>query len=93
MSWKIHDEWVDLGLQRHTVLFKNPDLGPNHPGHHLIHHMQVSSCPTCGRTNPRNPVDFEKVKQEVLAGLNANHKLALEYSEQYRNVRKGTGPK
>jgi len=93
VSWKIHDEWIDLGRQRHTVLFRNSDLGPDHPGHHLIHHMQIPACPTCGAPRPKDPVEFEKVKAEVLAGLNDHHRKVLRYAEARPGVRKGTGPK
>jgi hypothetical protein len=65
MSWQIKDEWIDLGLGRHTVVFHNPEamvfdakLGKEVPAeHHLIHHFKRDACPTCGHVQHRNDAD------------------------------------
>jgi hypothetical protein len=90
MSWAIHDEFVDFGNFRHTVIFKNRDTGAEH---HLIHEFKLHSCPHCGvvKTQPNGePIDFALLKAETLAALQAHHKTVLQYGEKHVNIRRGS---
>jgi hypothetical protein len=96
MAWQITDEYIDLIRSRHVVIFKNPEYGPEHPGHHLIHDFRLNVCPHCGTPHQNaigEPVDFEKVKTETLAALHAHHRVAMQKKEANPRVRIGTKPK
>ncbi len=93
MAWQIKDEWIDLAQARHTVIFHNPDTAAEH---HLIHEFNLVACPHCGV--PRidsawKPIDFEKMKTDTFAKLNAHHQTVMKYCAQHARVRLGTGPK
>jgi hypothetical protein len=90
MSWTIHDEFIDLSQARHVVVFKNRDTGTEH---HLINLFGLKACPTCGTVKASEPVDFEKLKSDTLATLNAHHRTMLQYREKHSRVRLGTEPK
>jgi len=93
MSWKIHDEWIDLAQSRHVVIYKNSDTGAEH---HLVHDFKIGSCPHCGRMNGEyagGPVDFAAAKHDTLKQLHAHHAQVMQYRELHPHVRLGNGPK
>lgn len=92
MSWKEHDEWIDLVRGRHTVLYRNSDTGAVH---HLIYDFHLPACPHCGavKVATAEPVDFHTVKANTLATLNAHHQRMLKHKENHSRVRTGSGPK
>ena len=93
MSWKIHDEWLDLAASRHVVIFRNSDTGAEH---HLIHEFKLSACPHCGRpssTEETALADFRKMRDDTLFALQAHHRKVMRYQEQHKNARLGNGPK
>lgn len=104
MSWEIKDEWIDLALARHYVIFHNPDVLVPHAKtgkpvpleYHLINYMKLNSCPTCGRLKAgeqAEPVDFQAVKKHLHAALNAHHNQLMQHREKHKQVRIGNGPK
>lgn len=87
MSWRIKDEFLDLARARHVVIFHNPDSGAEH---HLVHEFKLAACPHCGvsKTDAAgDPLDFQKIKVDTLAALQAHHKSVLQYREKHPNVR------
>lgn len=93
MAWKIKDEFIDLGRARHVVIYHNPDTGGEH---HLIHDFRMPSCPHCGTpklTADKQPIDFQKQKDEMLQALNDHHRSLMQYREKHSSVRLGSTPK
>ena len=86
MSWRIKDEWVDPVECQHVVLFHNPDYGPDHPGHQLIHLFGPDH-------GPITITDMEKRKAEELAKLHAHARQLMDYSQKHQQIRRGRGPK
>jgi hypothetical protein len=90
MSWRKTDEYIDLVQSRHVVEFRNSDLGPDAPPHLLVNHFQLPKCPHCGTIHAAptgDLLDFEAVKEQELAKLNAHYKQVLQYKERYTHVR------
>lgn len=85
MAWHIKDEWLDLVGMRHVIHFHNPDYGPEHPGHQLIHLIAPE--------NGAITIDFEKMKADELAKLHAHARQLMEYRQKHAQVRAGKGPK
>ena len=91
MSWKEHDEWIDLARGKHTVLYRNQDTGAVHEA---IYYFNLPACPHCGDVkSPKEPIDFETFKANRLAALNARHLRTLQHTEKHPRVRIGSGPK
>lgn len=91
MSWKLHDEAIDLVQGQHTVIFKNSDTGMEH---HVINIIGIAACPTCGRVQQNSMMpaeDFQKLKDDTLTALNAHHKAMLAYRAQHSRARLITG--
>lgn len=91
MSWGIHDQFIDLSKQRHTVVFRNRDTGMEH---HVLYTLGIHSCPSCGSVRgPHELVDFNKLIAEELVNLNAHHRMVAQHREKHPHVRFGTEPK
>lgn len=95
MSWQIKDEWIDLARARHVVVFHNPDLGPDAEPHLLIHEFNVKACAHCGHAKvdaQGEPLDFQQLKAETHAALNAHHSKVMKYRAKHPHVRIASEP-
>lgn len=93
MTWRIHDEFIDLSQSRHVVVFRNGDTGAEHQ---LIHEFHVEACAHCGHAKvdeQGEPIDFHQHKSDTLEALNAHHRKSLHYHAKHPHVRIGSGPK
>jgi hypothetical protein len=92
MSWRIHDEFIDLAQARHVVIFRN-DVGAEHQ---LLHEFMLPSCPHCGEPKlgiVGTPLDFEKTKADTLAALNDHYRRVMNYREKHARVEVRSRPR
>ena len=86
MTWKIHDEFIDLPRARHVAIFRNAQTGGEH---HIVYEFGLKKCAHCGRPHEDlngELLDFRKIKDDTLEALNEHHAKVTKYRERHPHV-------